>query len=399
MNWNFRNILNNITAASNPDTSKRNRTRPSDDTIKKNVDRVKMEMKTLVEAAESARDVNNPDNRDLITIYENALRDPHVHAQLSIARAKITGADFSIIRGGKEDLTAKELLQQEWFEKFLSYVLDSEMWGYVVVEFGLFDEDGYFTDIREFPKRHIVPARRAIAFDQSNRAGDLFYTDQTKDLFLIELGSPDSLGVLELVSREIIWKNFARSDWSQSSEKFGSPILYIKTDVGDGPERDRLEAMARNFASNGYIIADIDDEVNIVQPSSTDYYKIYAENAKFCDEQISKCINGQTGSSDQKSFVGSAEVHERILDDFNVARLRRCENAVNKKMIPFLVHHGYPLEGCKLRFKGNDNSPDSKEEKKSPPTQPAAAAKNIIATLPAKRSLPGKSTASATTPW
>jgi phage gp29-like protein len=390
---NLKNFFNPAKVAA-ADTKPRQKTRPSQETAKKNVDRVKMEMKTLIDAAESAKDVNNPDNRDLITIYENTVKDPHVHSQLSIARSKITGTTFTVIRNGKEDEAAKELFMREWFEKFVGCTFDAEMWGYMVIEFGQFNEAGEFIDCKEFPKRHIIPQKRSIAFSQDNRAGDLPYADATKELFLVELGNPDNLGTLELIAREVIWKNFARSDWSQSSERFGSPILYIKSDVGEGPERDRLEAMMKNFASNGYVLTDIDDEVQIIMPSSTDYYKIYSENARFCDEQISKCINGQTGSSDEESYVGSAEVHERILDDFNTARLRRCQNVINNKLIPFLIFHGYPLDGCQLSFIVNNNNSNS-DEKKTDTTTTASGGSRFVT---AKAALPGEFVA-GTTPW
>jgi len=79
-------------------------------------------------------------------------------------------------------------------------------------------------------------------------------------------------------------------------------------------------------------------------------------------------MNGQTGTSDEKAFVGSAEVHERILDDWHHSRLRRYANIINYKLIPFLVYHGYPLEGLTGTFKelmavetpgGNEQGPDA----------------------------------------
>lgn len=321
-----------------------------------------MEMKSLRDAEDNALDVNNPDRRDLIFIYENAVRDPHVHAQIEIARNKLTGEPFTVSRNGADDEQATDLFKREWFDKFIGFVLDSELWGYTLVELGDLDENGEFVDAITFPRRNVYPFMKAIALDPDAPAKGIFYEEQTDELFLIELGQADMLGTLQLVSREVIWKNFARTDWSQSSEKFGMPFLYIKTDTSNTAELDRLEAMARNFASNGYIIGDTEDEINIVQTPATDFYKIYAENATFCDAQISKAINGQTGSSDEKAFVGAAEVHERILDDFHAARLRRATNIVNNKLIPFLVYHGYPLEGCKLRYNAFDPKPEAKPE-------------------------------------
>jgi hypothetical protein len=186
------------------------------------------------------------------------------------------------------------------------------------------------------------------------------YAENLNRFFLVEVGDPEGLGVLELVCREVIWKNFARVDWSTASERFGMPFVFMKTHLDDDTEVAKRARMLANFGSKGWGIGDVDDEIQFVETSKTDFYKIYAENAKYCDEQISKLINGQTGTSDEKSFVGSAEVHERILDNFTDRRLRSLTNVINYELIPFLVFHGYPLDGMEFRF----TELDPKEEKK-----------------------------------
>jgi phage gp29-like protein len=155
------------------------------------------------------------------------------------------------------------------------------------------------------------------------------------------------------------------------------PFIWLKTGTEDKQELDRLEALCRNFASNGYMITNLEDGVEIVETAKSDVHKIYQENAKFCDEQISKCINGQTGTSDEKAFVGSAEVHERILDDFHHARLRYASNLTNYSLFPFLQYHGYQLEGTVFRFPGLDvkaEEPAEPEQDPSLETPPAPGA-------------------------
>lgn len=101
--------------------------------------------------------------------------------------------------------------------------------------------------------------------------------------------------------------------------------------------------MAANFGSNGWIIRDVEEEVNIVQVASRAGAENFKDMALFCDSQISKLMNGQTGTTDEKAFEGSAEVHERVLDKFNEARLKRVQDIVNYKLLPFLQYHGYPI--------------------------------------------------------
>ena len=85
-------------------------------------------------------------------------------------------------------------------------------------------------------------------------------------------------------------------------------------------------------------------------------------------------MNGQTGTSDEKSFVGSAEVHERVLDKFTEARLKRVQDIVNYKLLPFLQYHGYPItdktsfcfSALKRKAEGSSDTPKQSGKPESP---------------------------------
>lgn len=342
--------------------------RPSSALVKTPVDRVAMQMDTLKNAVDSAIDIYNPDRRDLIGIYENVAKDPHVISQLEIAYNKVISQPFLLSKNGTDDPEATKYLKKEWFEDFQRFCIEPEFWGYTLVEFGLIDDTGQFTECDVFARRNVLPFSYAVCFDANSPQGaGVVYEvadnngksrDLKQQLFLIELGKADKLGKFETIAREVIWKNFANTDWSQGSEKFGMPFIDIATDSDDPNDLARLENMARNFASNGYVIRGTGDEVTIVQAPNRDFYKIYSEKVLVCDEQISKCINGATGSSDQQAYVGAAQVHERTTSEFHHSRMRRITNIVNSKLIPFLVYHGYPIDGCEFRYTAFDDKPE-----------------------------------------
>lgn len=340
-------------------------------TIDKTVpeDRVKMEMNTLNSAVESALYPMRPDRRELIAIYRKSETDPHVLSQCEIAKSKLCGEPFIISRGGAEDADLTAFFKAPWFEQFIKTCFDAIMWGYTLVEFGPLN-NGTWSYVKTFPRRHVEPFSRNILIRPGDISG-IPYGDKPEALYLFEISEPEDIGLLQVISREVIWKNFARTDWSQASEKFGMPLLYVKTATDNKDELDRIEALCRNFASNGYIIADMEDDVSILETAKSDIFRIYQENARFCDEQISKCINGQTSTSDQKAFTGSAEVHERILADFHMARLRYVSNLVNYSLFPFLQYHGYNTFFCTLSFPGLDTKPQAAPAEPDPDTPPA----------------------------
>ncbi len=345
------------------------KTRPSSSVVKTPTDRIAMQMDTLKQAVDSAIDIYNPDRRDLIGIYENVSKDSHVISQLEQAYNKVVSQPFMLSKNGTDDEEATELLKKEWFEDFQKFCIEPEFWGYTLVEFGLIDENGEFTECDVFARRNVLPFKYAICFDANSPQGaGIVYEvadekggskDLKQQLFLIELGKADKLGKFETLAREVIWKNFANTDWSQGSEKFGMPFIDIATDTDDINELNRLETMARNFASNGYMIRGTADEVTIVQAQGRDFYKIYMEKIVQCNEEISKCINGATATTSQQAYVGAAEVQERTTEGFHFSRMRRITNVVNSKLIPFLVFHGYPLEGTKFRYTAFDKKPEA----------------------------------------
>lgn len=321
---------------------KKKTTRHSAGLIAQPMDRVKMDMSNLNSAVESALDPNNSDRIDLLTIYENAWKDSKVISEHEKADSYLITEPFEVRTSGSVNKEKQKLFSRPWFTDFLKIALHVEFWGYTLVEFQEQDEHGEFTGVKVFPRKYVRPFEKLIVPEPSRRDG-ISYAGNETAYYLLELGDPEVLGKLETISREIIWKTFARSDWSEYNERFGKPFLDFAVDTTNDEEIKAKVEMAENFGSNGYVIRDLDEEVKITAIASKAGAENFRDLATFCDNQIALLFNGQTGTSDEKSFVGSAEVHERVLDRFTEARLITIQNTINYRLIPFLREHGYPL--------------------------------------------------------
>ena len=66
-------------------------------------------------------------------------------------------------------------------------------------------------------------------------------------------------------------------------------------------------------------------------------HHIFLDFIKINNEENSKGINGQVATADEKAFVGSAEVQERILNDYTESRLRSLMYFHNEITLPFLI--------------------------------------------------------------
>jgi hypothetical protein len=329
--------------------SKRDKKRTSGNLVKQAPNRPQMQLDRLKSAVDFALDPNSVDRSELIEIYEGTSKDGHVISQLQVAENKLLSEPFLIINGETEDKEALKLFKKSWFDAFIKCALSAEFWGYQLIEFGPEHDEKLWEYVKVFPRLYVIPWKKKITFNLGG-SGDVEYSDILTDLFLIELGEPEVLGKFEAVSKEVIWKGFSRSDWSEYNERFGKPLLDIACNTDDDDEVAAKIEMARNFGSNGYVVRDVDDQVNMISPQGSANGSQFEPLAKFCNDEISKIINGQTGTSDEKSFVGAAQVHERVLDDFTKGRLRAMQNIVNDTLIPFLVYHGWQLEGRTLVY-------------------------------------------------
>jgi len=343
-------LLNRLLNKSADKPAKKSK-RMSADVNKPQPDRVIMQMGTLREALDEAEDTSNPSWEKLYLIYKNSVTDSQVIAQSQTAVNKLQAAPFVVEVDKKENEDLTNLFLKPWFAEWIKICFDADMWGYTVVEFGQQDEHGDFLSCKVFPRTNIYPFNRNIIVESTDTSG-IPIGDNPAALFLFEIGETDDLGLLESISREVIFKAFARGDWAEHSEKWGMPRVICKTDSDDDIELDKKEKAAANFARNGYMIVDKDDEVDTLEDSSAGSgHLIYKDNVELCNKEISKLINGQTGTADEKAYVGSAEVHENILDDFHASRLRRICNIINFRLFPFLRYHGYQIpDNAKFRF-------------------------------------------------
>ena len=323
-----------------------------------------MEMDKLNQAAYNALDRDCNDRLDLLAIYFNAWKDSQVISEHEKAEAFLITEPFEVRKTGSESVDKRRtaLFQRPWFTHFLSCVMDAEFWGYQLIEFGAQDERGEFTDVSVFPREHVRPFDKLIVVNPWDREG-ISYEGSETDFYLLPVGDPERLGKLE--SREVIWKTYARSDWSEYNERFGKPFIAYKTDTDSEEERERCMDMAARFGSDLVGVIGDGEELTVTAVASKESSDNYKSLADFCDDQIAKMMNGQTGTSKNAQWTGTAEVHERILTEFTKARMRRIQDIVNYCLFPFLIAHGYKLSGYEFEFYGLKSKKENTVDNKS----------------------------------
>ncbi len=333
------------------------------------------ELKNAIIAAE---DPENPTLYYLLQICKRALEDFHLRMQIRTAINEVVSEPAFLCRDGKPDDKISKLLHKRWFEDCLKMYLQTEFWPHSLIEFHKLIDQGEGLEISKvklFPREHVNPFTKELLLTPFDTSG-IPYTDPKFNKWYLECnemdyGDSEQLGLIAIAAKYSIYKFYSLSDWSRRSEKYGSPILDYATDETDEQELQKKEDMAANFGNNSFLVRDKDDEVTLIEPKAGGDGDIYKSICDYMDAQNSKGINGQTGTSDEKAFVGGAEVHERILGTYTTARLRSLMYWVNDKLIPYLVNlengqtayaalKGYewvPLEILREKQKNDPNKP------------------------------------------
>lgn len=351
------------------------RARRASQSIKKQYRReLQYQIADINQAINTATNPDAPNRRRLIDIYKYVTKDLRLKGQIRDAVMKVTGEPWMIYDENEnpvEDLSNK--MRKRWMAQTIYYAAMAEFWAYNVLEFDQIDPAKFDIGVVfQFPHEHICIERAWVLIDGEINGSYIDYNGISNELDIVEFyNTRTDLGLLMEISYNTIWKYYSRSDWSRASEKFGAPILGIEADTNNDDELDRLERQAADFGSDGYIVTQKGDVLQIIERKGQRMHDIYYDNIKLCNEENEIGINGQVGTSSEKSFVGAAEVQERKFEDITLTRLDFVQNEINDKLFPYLRAKGFAIpEGYRFNYPTLINE----RNKKLNPPQPIVIA-------------------------
>lgn len=340
--------------------------------------RIDLEMKEWRLGVAWAEDRIRPRRNTLYRVYHRAMEDDHLLAQVRTAIFTVRTGNYKVERNGQEVEELSTYFARPWFRDFLQYAVEAELWGHSLVEFDPGSmEQGEFQHLDLIPRLHVRPEYGEVVLNETDEKG-IDFRKAPVNKYLVEIGGREDLGLLKVASRAIIRKDYSMGDWSRRNEKFGQPLLVVRTASRNEQELNEKQRMAENFGTNLWAILDDQDQIDLVESNQAFTFQTFQNMADRIDKAISILVNGQTGTTEEKSYVGSAEVHERILNTYTKDRLHRIQDLINWKLIPFLTRHGYPLAGCEFKFL------DLEEQSTMPDTSDAGDEQQL--SLPKKKS-------------
>ena len=316
--------------------------------------------KLAVSAAES---VEYPNRYLLTQTYQQIVLDGQMQSAMLQRKIRVLGQKFNLVDSeGNINVEKTRELNQKWFSRALDLAMDSKFWGYSLIQFGAI-ENSKFLSVDLVPRIYVVPEFNLVRETTATVTEGVDYSKPPYSNWAVGIGEKRDLGLLMKCAPYIIWKNNAMGAWAEFTEIFGSPIRVVKTDVNDDKTRLNAEAMMANMGASTWAVLGLDDEFSILQTNRSDAYQVFDEMVDRCNSEISKIVLGQTGTTEEKSYVGSAAVHQDIAEMVGRQDLIDMEFIVNDKFLPMFNNLGFDFEGLSFKYDMNEVLPLGEQAK------------------------------------
>ena len=306
-----------------------------------------------------ARDAyNQTDETEALRIYRQTLRDERCAAALDQRLNAAISAPWEVEPGGTmaRDRRAAESLAEQLqgieFDRICRQLLHGVWYGWAVGE-TMWADGG----------------RQVVLEDLVVRSPDRFWWTVEGELLLrtwtksqgepvppakfVVLARPGEHGDLPYapgLARWCFWpvwlKRHGLKFWSVALEKFGAPTAMGKYPrSADATERRRLMEMVLGLATGAGVIVPEDQEIELLataQRTGGSGGMDFASFVEYLDRCITTTILGQSSTTDQGPWKGTAEVQRDVRDETVASDARLLDSALNTTVARWLTHWNFP---------------------------------------------------------
>lgn len=288
----------------------------------------------------------------LVLAEEMEERDLHYCAVLGTRKQAVSGLQMTVEGPDESAATARitaaveELVQQPSFDEVADDLLDALGKAYSVVEI-LWETSA--SQWRPAGFEHRDP--RWFMFDRETRR-ELRLRDDTDLLnglpltpfkFMVHLpriksGLPIRGGLARMAAFAWICKAYALKDWMAFAEVFGMPLRLGR--YGPTATKDDvavLKAAVANIGSDAAAILPESMKIDFQEVGKTGATNLFERLCVYLDKQISKCVLGQTMTTDDGASLSQAKVHDEVRGDIQRKDAKQLEKTLNEQLVrPFV---------------------------------------------------------------
>ena len=331
-----------------------------DEINRDNLEATKQDVQDWQQARLLAIDVDLPDWVDLIRVYDDIIVDSFLTGVIEVTKDKIKATEFEIVdSSGKVNEEKQEIFEQEWFFKFLDMCTETFFYPFTMVQLGDM-VDGSFVNIKQVKREYIIPQ---FDFIKSNIYSIGAYQDGVDgwsvlnlnyDPYYILIKSDIELGLFDRIASHALGKKHMLIYLWRYGEIFGLPTRVGKTDIDDPLRRKNMEFMLKNMGNNLWASMHPDDELTFVEGKSSSGNQIFLDAMNYSNSEMSRALLGSDSLMSEKSFVGSAEIGERLFEAKGKSQLRKIKFIINNQLIPRMIKYGLNMTGYKFQWVNED---------------------------------------------
>jgi hypothetical protein len=340
-----------------------NKPQPQKANIRKTIDfeqqlqRVRQDAQKFNIALQAAESPMYPNRFLLMQTYQQIWLDAQLQSAVLQRKSKILCKKFMVCGpDGEVDESKTAYFNQKWFYDFQNLALDSIFWGFSCVQFGAIVNDKY-SSVELIPRIYVVPEFSLVRTNTATVTEGKHFDESPYNNWCIGVGEKKDLGLMMYLAPYVIWKKNAMAAWAEFAEVFGSPIRIGKTDVRDEATRINMINMLKNMGVASYAVLDTNDEIELMQASRTDAYAVFDKMVERCNSEISKIILGQTGTTDEKAYSGSANVHEGVAAMISKQDTLKMQFVIENQLVPMMIRNGFDLSGCTFKYDDSESLP------------------------------------------
>lgn len=312
-----------------------------------------VDMRDWEVALNMAKNLYRPDRAKLMDLYDSLLKDAHLGSTMETRVLRVVRSKYKLVDAqGKARPDLLPLLETQWFEDFLQYLAEATFYGHTLIELGEMRKPGELRQVNRIDPRNVLPYAGVVARRQGEETGYQFREDPLRT-YLIEVGRPDDLGLLERVAPVAVVKKYAIGSWSNFVGTFGIPARWVKTRGNSSQRVKQLESVMQNMLSSAYAVIQGDEEFGVAPTPTGDPHKVFDDLVARMNSEISKRVLGQDGTTDNKDAsgtYGSLKVLQGVAEDRHAADKASASYVINEELIPRLVKLGYPFSGIRFQW-------------------------------------------------
>lgn len=304
---------------------------------------------TPVKLAEIFKEADAGDVLRQMELFEEMEeKDPHLFSQLQTRKNAVTGLDFEIIPFSDDprdkeiaDFIEEQINGIESLEDVETDLLDAIGKGFAVSEIMWGYDEGHVV-VREIKSRH----QKRFFWDSLDDSFKVRTKDAPEGILLpankfivhrykARSGHTSRAGILRVVAWMYLFKNYDLKDWVSFAEVYGLPLRLGKYAPG-ASEADKvalMQALIQIGADAAGIIPD-GTSIDFITTEKTSSSNLYERLARYCDEQISKAILGQTLTSDSGGgSYAQSKTHNDVRHDLTVADCKSLASTLRRDLI------------------------------------------------------------------